>query len=123
MRQKTKKEIEDIAFRALREHSDKSLLSNKCIDCYVQGFQKSQEMQQRILDNLSARIDDWMESLKDRIKQLEDCAGYSGRAPSETETAESNVLGDIYRALSAIKEGESFKKYIETAQKKQQCRA
>ncbi len=119
MRRKSKKEIEDIAFRALREHSDRSLLSNKCIDCYVQGFQKSQEMQQGILDNLPARIDDWMESLKDRIKHLDDCAGYSGRAPSEDETAESEVLSEIYHALSVIKEGESFKKYIEATQKKQ----
>ena len=123
MRQKSKKEVEDIAFRALREHSDRSLLSNKCVDCYVHGFQKSQDMQQKALDSLPGRIDDWMESLKDRIKYLDDCAGYSGRAPSEAETAESNVLGDIYRALSAIKEGNSFKKYIEIAQKKQQCRA
>lgn len=118
MRRKSKKEVEDIAFRALREHSDRSLLSNKCIDCFVQGFQTSQDMQQKVLDSLPGRIDDWMESLKDRIKYLDDCAGYSGRAPSEDETAESQVLGEIFHALSAIKEGESFKKYIETTQKK-----
>lgn len=118
MRRKSKKEVEDIAFRALREHSDRSLLSNKCIDCYVQGFQKSQDMQQKVLDSLPGRIDDWMESLKDRIKHLDDCAGYSGRAPSEDETAESQVLGEIFHALSAIKEGDSFKKYIVTTQKK-----
>ena len=118
MKKKTKKEIEGIAFRALREHSDRSLLSNKCIDCFVQGFQASQEMQQKILDNLLSRIDDWMESLKDRIRYIDDCSGYSGRAPSEDETAESQVLGEIFHALSTIKEGDSFKKYIETTQKK-----
>lgn len=118
MKHKTRQEIEDIAFRALREHSDRSLLSNKCVDCFVQGFQTSQDLQQKVLDNLPGRIDDWMESLGNRIKHLDDCAGYSGRAPSEAETAESKVLGEIFHALSAIKEGDSFKKYIETIQKK-----
>ena len=118
MKHKSKQEIEAIGLQFLRQHENKKLLSNVCVDCFVYGYQARQDENEKVMSDPVSRIDDWMESLSDRIKYLDDCAGYGGRAPSEAETAESKVLGEIFHALSAIKEGDSFKKYIEITQKK-----
>lgn len=118
MKPKTNAEIETLGLQYLRHHSDKKLLSNICVDCFVYGYKAKQDEDEKAMSDPVSRVNVWLESVSDRLSYLDDCAGYSGRAPSEAETAESKVLGEIFHALSAIKEGDSFKKYIETIQKK-----
>lgn len=43
MRRLNKEEIEDIALRKLRNHSDKKLLSNTNVDCFCMGYSTCQD--------------------------------------------------------------------------------
>lgn len=118
MKPKTKQEIEAVGLQFLRQHENKKLLSNVCVDCFVYGYQARQDENEKVMSNPVSRVDDWLESVSDRLSYLADCAGYSGRGPSDTEMAESAVLRDLYRFLKDVRQGENLKKYIELTAKK-----
>ncbi len=113
MKPKTKPEIEAIGLQFLRQHQDRKLLSNTCVDCFVYGYKWRQDEEEKAMSDPVSRIDDWLESVSARLSYLADCAGYSGRGPTEVEQAEAAVLRDMYRFFKDVKEGDHLKRYQE----------
>lgn len=91
---KSNEEIEDVALRILRNSNNKSLLSNRNVDCFVMGWKhavsdfKEQIMEQRE-DDLKAYLEQMIAFCTERYHNLEEDLGYAGYQFSRPESADA----------------------------------
>ena len=79
---KTKKEVENIAFRALRDSKNKTLLSNRNVDCFVAGWQAAEkDFFQQLNSQKAQEFKDYLQQMitecEEKHKKLNEDLGYS----------------------------------------------
>ena len=91
---KSKEEIEDVAFRTLRDSNNKSLLNNKNIDCFLMGWEHAaSDIKEQINEQKEDDFKDYLEQMKvfcsERYHDLENDLGYAGYQFSRPESADA----------------------------------
>ena len=91
---KSKEEIEDVAFRTLRDSNNKSLLNNKNIDCFLMGWEHAaSDIKEQIKEQKEDDFKDYLEQMKvfcsERYHDLENDLGYAGYQFSRPESADA----------------------------------
>lgn len=91
---KSKEEVEDIAFRALRNSKNKTLLSNRNVDCFVAGWQSAdRDFRQQLNSQKPQEFKEYLEQMKaqceEKHKKLKEDLGYSGYMYSIPDSADA----------------------------------
>lgn len=91
---KSKEEIEDVAFRTLRDSNNKSLLNNKNIDCFLMGWEHAaSDIKEQISSQRKDEFIDYLEQMKvfcsEQYHNLENDLGYAGYQFSRPESADA----------------------------------
>ena len=91
---KSKEEIEDVAFRTLRDSNDKSLLNNKNIDCFLMGWKHAaSDIKEQISATRKDEFIDYLEQMKvfcsEHYHDLENDLGYEGYQFSYPKSADA----------------------------------
>lgn len=91
---KSKEEIEDVAFRTLRDSNNKSLLNNKNIDCFLMGWEHAaSDIKEQIKEQKEDDFKDYLEQMKvfcsEHYHDLENDLGYAGYQFSRPESADA----------------------------------
>ena len=91
---KSKEEIEDVAFRTLRDSNNKSLLNNKNIDCFLMGWEHAaSDIKEQISAQRKDEFIDYLEQMKvfcsEQYHNLENDLGYAGYQFSRPESADA----------------------------------
>ena len=80
---KTKEEIENIAFRTLRNSKNKTMLSNRNVDCFVAGWQAAdrdfwQQLNSQKAQEFKEYLQQMITECEEKHKKLKEDLGYSG---------------------------------------------
>ena len=91
---KSKEEIEDIAFRALRKNKDKTMLNNRNIDCYVAGWQGAErDCWKQAYEGTRREFKCYLQSMSEecekKCKIINEDLGYSGYMYSMPKSADA----------------------------------
>ena len=91
---KSKEEIEDVAFRTLRDSNNKSLLNNKNIDCFLMGWEHAaSDIKEQIKEQKEDDFKDYLEQMKvccsAHYHDLENDLGYAGYQFSYPKSADA----------------------------------
>ena len=91
---KSKEEIEDVAFRTLRDSNNKSLLNNKNIDCFLMGWKHAaSDIKKQISAQRKDEFIDYLEQMKvfcsEQYHNLENDLGYEGYQFSRPESVDA----------------------------------
>ena len=91
---KSKEEIEDVAFRTLRDSNNKSLLNNKNIDCFLMGWEHAaSDIKEQIKEQKEDDFKDYLEQMKvfcsEHYHNLEKDLGYEGYQFSYPKSADA----------------------------------
>ena len=94
IKSKSKEEIEDIAFRTLRNTKDKTMLSNRNVDCFVAGWQAAdRDFLQQLNSQKAQEFKDYLQQTIDQCKEkhneLRERIGYSGYMYSIPQSADA----------------------------------
>lgn len=117
MKKKTHEEIEHIAFMALRKDSDKKLLSNTSVTCYVRGFEKAQDEAFKTFADIVNIIEHALEQIAWANNNIIEGAAYSGRGYTEEEDVELRLISETSTALYNIANSEDMKKLLKLREK------
>lgn len=112
MKKKTHEEIEHIAFTALRKDSDKKLLSNTSVTCYVRGFEKAQDEAFKTFADIKNIIEHALDQIAWANNNIIERAGYSGRGYTDEEDIELRLISETSTALYNIANSEDMKKLL-----------
>lgn len=109
MEKKTQSEIEQIALTELRKNSDKKLLSNTSVDCFVMGYSRAQNNMFIDFSNSPIPIANFaLKHIGDIIKAISETAAYSGRPFSHEEALRVEVANELRAAIESVMRGENF---------------
>lgn len=91
---KSKEEIEDVAFRTLRDSNNKSLLNNKNIDCFLMGWKHAaSDIKEQISAQRKDEFIDYLEQMKvfcsEQYHNLENDLDHEGYQFSRPESADA----------------------------------
>ncbi len=91
---KSKEEIENVALRTLRNSNNKSLLSNRNVDCFVAGWQAAdRDFWQQLNSQKAQEFKEYLEQMKaqceEKREELSTDLGYSGYMYSIPKSAEA----------------------------------
>lgn len=91
---KSKEEIENVALRTLRNSNNKSLLSNRNVDCFVAGWQAADRDFWKQLNSQKAQeFKDYLQQMitecEEKHKKLKEDLGYSGYMYSIPDSADA----------------------------------
>ena len=94
IKSKSKEEVEDIAFRTLRNSKNKTLLSNRNVDCFVAGWQTAdRDFWQQLNSQKAQEFKDYLQQMitecEEKHKKLEEDLGYSGYMYSIPDSADA----------------------------------
>lgn len=117
MKKKTHEEIEHIAFTALRKDSDKRLLSNTSVTCYVRGFEKAQDEVFKTFADIKNIIEHALDQIAWVNNNITERAAYCGRGYTDEEDIELRLISETSTALYNIVNGEDMKKLLEIREK------
>ena len=117
MKKKTHEEIEHIAFTALRKDSDKKLLSNTSVTCYVRGFEKAQDEAFNTFSDIRNIIQHTLDQIAWANSNIDERVGYGGRGYTDEECIELRLLTETNVALYNILNSEDMKKLLKIREK------
>lgn len=91
---KSKEEIENVAFRTLRDSNNKSLLNNKNIDCFLMGWKHAaSDIKEQISAQRKDEFIDYLEQMKvfcsEQYHNLENDLAHEGYQFSRPESADA----------------------------------
>lgn len=91
---KSKEEIENVAFRTLRDSNNKSLLNNKNIDCFLMGWKHAaSDIKEQIIAQRKDEFIDYLEQMKvfcsEQYHNLENDLAHEGYQFSRPESADA----------------------------------
>lgn len=91
---KSNEEIEDVALRILRNSNNKSLLSNRNVDCFVAGWQAAdRDFWQQLNSQKAQEFKDYLQQMitecEEKHKKLKEDLGYSGYMYSIPDSADA----------------------------------
>ena len=91
---KSKEEIENVAFRTLRDSNNKSLLNNKNIDCFLMGWKHAaSDIKEQISAQRKDEFIDYLEQMKvfcsEQYQNLENDLAHEGYQFSRPESADA----------------------------------
>ena len=91
---KSKEEIENVAFRTLRDSNNKSLLNNKNIDCFLMGWKHAaSDIKEQISAQRKDEFIDYLEQMKvfcsEQYHNLENDLSHEGYQFSRPESADA----------------------------------
>lgn len=94
IKSKSKEEVEDIAFRTLRNSKNKTLLSNRNVDCFVAGWQTAdRDFWQQLNSQKAQEFKDYLQQMitecEEKHKKLREDLGYSGYMYSIPDSADA----------------------------------
>lgn len=94
IKSKSKEEVEDIAFRTLRNSKNKTLLSNRNVDCFVAGWQAAdrdflQQLNSQKAQEFKEYLRTMIEACERKCKSINNDLGYSGYMYSIPKSADA----------------------------------
>ena len=109
IKSKSKEEIEDIAFRTLRNTKDKTMLSNRNVDCFVAGWQAAdRDFLQQLNSQKAQEFKDYLQQTIDQCKEkhnnLHRDLGYGGYMYTIPKSADAffKMLDEMIRSCAFI---------------------
>lgn len=87
---KSKEEVEDIAFRTLRKAKNKTLLSNRNVDCFVAGWKAAdRDFWQQSNSQKAQEFKDYLQQMitecEEKHKKLKEDLGYMHSIPDSSD--------------------------------------
>ncbi len=101
-KRKSHEEIEAIALQELRHKKDRKLLNNTNVDCFIDGFKLAQDIFTRSEDVTKEFLQEIIERLDQRYRDIEDSAGYGGRCFTKDEISETELIAKVKATLKTL---------------------